>query len=133
MRFFFGLLFWSLPNVSFLDAPEAWQIGFQDPATPVMQGIIDLHHDIFFFLVVIVVFVFWMLMRTLYHFNAERHPVPEKLIHGTVIEIVWTLVPSLILVLIAIPSFALLYSMDEIVDPAVLECLPVCKTIDRVN
>ena len=61
MRFLLGFLLYSLPTVSWLDAPEAWQIGFQDPATPVMQGIIDLHHDIFFFLVVVVVFVFWML------------------------------------------------------------------------
>jgi len=119
MRFLLGFLLSSLPAVSWLDAPEAWQIGFQDSATPVMQGIIDLHHDIFFFLVVVVVFVFWMLTRTLYHFHAKRNPVPEKIIHGTVIEIVWTILPSLILVCIAIPSFALLYSMDEIVDPAV--------------
>jgi len=119
MHFILGFLVWSLPTTAWLDAPEAWQIGFQDPATPVMQGIIDLHHDISFFLVVIVVFVVWMLSRTLYIFNAKRSPVPEKIVHGTFIEIAWTLAPSLILVCIAIPSFALLYSMDEIVDPAV--------------
>lgn len=119
MHFILGFLVWSLPTTAWLDAPEAWQIGFQDPATPVMQGIIDLHHDISFFLVVIVVFVVWMLARTLYIFNAKRSPVPEKIVHGTFIEIAWTLAPSLILVCIAIPSFALLYSMDEIVDPAV--------------
>jgi cytochrome c oxidase subunit 2 len=119
MRFLLGFLIWSVPTISFLDAPEAWQIGFQDPATPVMQGIIDLHHDIFFFIVAIVLFVFWMLIRTLYHFNAKRNPMPEKIVHGTAIEIAWTIAPSIILVFIAIPSFALLYSMDEIVDPAV--------------
>ena len=94
-------------------------MGFQDPATPVMQGIIDLHHDIMFFMFVILVFVLWMLSRTLYHFHQSRNPIPEKIIHGTTIEIAWTVAPSLILVLIAIPSFALLYSMDEVVDPAV--------------
>ena len=67
----------------------------------------------------ILVFVMWMLSRTLYHFSQLKNPVPEKLIHGTTIEIAWTVAPSLILVLIAIPSFALLYSMDEVVDPAV--------------
>jgi cytochrome c oxidase subunit 2 len=108
-----------LPFVSLADAPENWQIGFQDPATPIMQGIIDLHHDIFFFMLVILVFVIWMLARTLYHFHQIRNPVPEKILHGTTIEIAWTVTPSLILVLIAIPSFALLYSMDEVVDPAV--------------
>lgn len=109
----------SLFGVAFADAPEPWQMGFQDPATPVMQGIIDLHHDICFFMIVILVFVLWMGSRTLYHFHQSRNPIPEKIIHGTVIEIVWTVAPSLILVLIAIPSFALLYSMDEYVNPAV--------------
>jgi cytochrome c oxidase subunit 2 len=94
-------------------------MGFQDPATPIMQGIIDLHHDVTFFLVVIAVFVSWMIGRTLYHFGASCNPVPEKIIHGTAIEIAWTVMPSVILVLIAVPSFALLYSLDEVVDPAV--------------
>ena len=114
--FFLFLIF---PVISLADAPEAWQLGFQDPATPVMQGIIDLHHDIFFFMIVVAVFVLWMLARTLYHFNQVRNPIPEKIIHGTTIEIAWTVTPSLILVLIALPSFALLYSIDEVVDPAV--------------
>lgn len=100
------------------DAPEAWQLGFQDPATPHMQGIIDLHHDIMFFVVSITLFVSWMLVRTLQTFTKTVNPYAEKITHGTFIEIVWTLTPSLILVVIALPSFALLYSMDEIVDPA---------------
>ena len=104
---------------AYQDAPEAWQMGFQDPATPVMQGIIDLHHDISFFLLIILVFVIWMLARTLYLFRESNNPVPEKILHGTTIEIASTIAPSLILVFIAIPSFALLYSMDEVVDPAV--------------
>ena len=104
---------------AYQDAPEAWQIGFQDPATPIMQGIIDLHHDICFFLLVILVFVLWVLARTLYHFHEVRHPQPEKILHGSTIEIAWTILPCLILVLIAVPSFALLYSMDEVVNPAV--------------
>ena len=111
-----------LKNIQiYLDAPESWQMGFQDPATPIMEGIIDLHHDISFFLVFILVFVIWMLARTLYYFqfNEKSNPMPEKILHGTVIEIVWTIIPSFILVLIAIPSFALLYSMDEVVDPSV--------------
>jgi cytochrome c oxidase subunit 2 len=118
MKNFFRLLF-LLPSIALADAPEAWQIGFQDPATPVMQGIIDLHHDIFFFMTVILIFVLWMLSRTLYHFHKSRNPIPEKIIHGTTIEIAWTVAPSIILLFIAIPSFALLYSMDEVVDPAV--------------
>ena len=96
MKLLFTALF-LIPNLAFADAPEAWQIGFQDPATPVMQGIIDLHHDICFFMLVIAVFVLWMLTRTLYHFHETKNPIPEKIIHGTTIEIAWTVTPSLIL------------------------------------
>ena len=117
--YIFLVSFVFFPSLARQDAPEPWQMGFQDPATPVMQGIIDLHHDICFFMAVILVFVMWMLSRTLYHFSSNKNVVPEKIIHGTTIEIAWTVTPSLILVLIAVPSFALLYSMDEVVDPAV--------------
>jgi len=108
-----------LPVTLRMDAPEPWQMGFQDPATPIAQGLVDLHHDLMFFLLFVLGFVTWMMARTLYHFRASRNPVPEKIIHGTAIEILWTVTPSLILVMIAVPSFALLYSMDESVDPAV--------------
>nr|YP_001315116.1 cytochrome c oxidase subunit 2 [Chlorokybus atmophyticus]ABO15097.1 cytochrome c oxidase subunit 2 [Chlorokybus atmophyticus] len=117
--FVLTLFILNLPLIVYMDAAEPWQLGFQDPATPIMQGIIDLHHDIFFFLTVILLFVVWMLGRTLWHFRANKNPIPENIVHGTAIEIAWTVTPSLILMLIAIPSFALLYSMDEVVDPAV--------------
>ena len=117
--FFCFFILSCLPSMAWQDVPEEWQMGFQDPATPVMQGIIDLHHDICFFMIIVLVFVLWMLIRTLYFFHETKNPVSEKIIHGTTIEIAWTIAPSLILVLIAIPSFALLYSMDEVVDPAV--------------
>lgn len=107
-----------IPRIAWMDAAEPWQLGFQDAATPVMQGIIDLHHDIFFFIVFATCFVVWMLVRTLYHFHHTKNPIPEKIVHGTAIEIIWTVTPSLILILIAVPSFALLYSMEEVVDPA---------------
>nr|YP_004927691.1 cytochrome c oxidase subunit 2 [Treubia lacunosa]AEH99738.1 cytochrome c oxidase subunit 2 [Treubia lacunosa]QIA60217.1 cytochrome c oxidase subunit 2 [Treubia lacunosa] len=112
-------LIWRFCPIAFCDAAEPWQLGFQDPATPMMQGIIDLHHDIFFFLTVILIFVLWMLVRALWHFHCKRNPIPERIVHGTTIEIIWTIFPSIILMFIAIPSFALLYSMDEVVDPAI--------------
>ena len=108
-----------LPTSTSMDSPEPWQIGFQDPATPIAQGIQDLHNDIFFFMIFVLTFVVWMLARTLWHFHASKNPIPAKIIHGTAIEIAWTVTPSLILMIIAIPSFALLYSMDEVVDPAI--------------
>jgi cytochrome c oxidase subunit 2 len=106
------------PSILFCDAPREWQMGFQDPASPIMQGIIDFHHDIMFFVVCISTFVLYMMARILMIFHRSQNRHPEKIVHGTFIEIAWTVTPSLILVVLALPSFALLYSMDEIVDPA---------------
>nr|YP_009504861.1 Cox2 [Senna occidentalis]AWW13980.1 Cox2 [Senna occidentalis] len=72
------------------DAAEPWQLGFQDAATPMMQGIIDLHHDIFFFLILILVFVSRILVRALWHFHYQKNPIPQRIVHGTTIEILRT-------------------------------------------
>ena len=112
------LLSFILP-VTHCDAPEAWQLYFQEAATPAMEGIINLHNDIMAIITFIAVFVCWMLFRTCYLFDSSRNKVPSKQVHGTTIELVWTIVPSFILVTIAVPSFALLYSMDEVIDPAI--------------
>ena len=96
--------------------------GFQYPATPVMEGIINLHHDVFFYCVIVLTFVIWMLSRTIMIYSEKfqgRTLVASRNTHGTVIEIIWTLTPALILLFIAVPSFALLYAIDEPVDPAI--------------
>lgn len=111
------------------DSATPWQIGFQDAATPVMEGITNLHHDLMFFLVFIFFFVFVCLSWTVYTYAAQNRDnyataSDHGVVHGTLIEIVWTVTPSLILVIVAIPSFALLYSIDEIVDPAMtVKCI----------
>ncbi|KAM9955023.1 hypothetical protein ACTFIR_012867 [Dictyostelium discoideum] len=115
-----------------LDFSRDWQIGFQDPATPIMEGIIDLHNYIFFYLIVVAVFIGWVMGRILWRFSYKwsyptisdieifkNFTAYNQIIHGTVIEIVWTLIPTVILYLIAIPSFTLLYAMDEIINPTV--------------
>ena len=80
----------------------------------------DLPKDILFFLILILVFVSRMLVRALWHFNEQTNPIPQRIVHGTTIEIIRTIFPSVILLFIAIPSFALLYSMDGVlVDPAI--------------
>lgn len=128
---------------TYVDSANSWQINFQDPATPVMEGLIDLHHHIFFFLVVILFFVLWlMFLVSFYYFETnfkEKSLFSEKvqnlifinskifkqklelikITHSTSLEIVWTLIPSFILILIAIPSFALLYAMDEVIAPSI--------------
>eukprot|EP01018_Ginkgo_biloba_P022847 Gb_17977 [translate_table: standard] len=80
-----------------------------------MQGIIDLHHDIFFFPILIFILVSRMLVRASWHFYYRINSITQRIIHGTTIEIIQTISPSIILMFIAIPSFALLYLMDEVV------------------
>jgi len=106
-------------TISALDAPLAYQIGMQDPATPIMEGIIDLHNDIFFFLVLVLTVVGWTLTRILWlNSRGFRWSSTYVFTHSTALEIIWTITPAAILMIIAIPSFALLYSMDEIINPA---------------
>ena len=106
-------------SFSFSDSAESWQFGFQDPATPIMEGIINLHHDLMFFICVISIFVTWMLIRTIWLFEASQNKVASTLSHGILIELIWTTAPAIILLIIAIPSFSLLYAMDEIVSPTI--------------
>lgn len=96
-----------------------WQLGVQDPATPIAEGMIFFHNYLMFFLIVIGVFVFWMLYQVIVNFNDSVHPTSKKFTHSSLLEIVWTIIPAVVLLLIAIPSFALLYSLDEIIDPVV--------------
>ena len=77
-------------QLTFLDMAEPWQLGFQDPATPVMEGIINFHHDLMFFLIIITVFVCWMLFRVITLFDEKKNKVPATIVHGATIEIIWT-------------------------------------------
>jgi len=84
-----------------------------------MEGIVDLHHDVMFFLVIICIFVLYLLLRVAVLFSEVQEKNNfVKIVHGKVIEIVWTITPSFVLAIIAVPSLALLYSMDEVIDPA---------------
>jgi cytochrome c oxidase subunit 2 len=143
-----------------MDAASPWQLSFSDPATPIMEGIINFHNDLMFFIVVITIFVLWMLTRCVMIFiaptgeeqlgwsnqvgalgqsakdsnvriiNTDINNESKQALHSaqlyssginhhTPIEIAWTVTPALILMLIAVPSFALLYAIEEIVEPSV--------------
>lgn len=110
----------SLFNTIYNDAPQPWQIGFQDSAAPAFTGIVDLHNTIFFYLIVICVGVFWVLGSVMYFFNIKNSPIVHKYLnHGTLIELIWTITPALILTVIAFPSFRLLYLLDEVTSPTI--------------
>jgi hypothetical protein len=96
---------------------------FQVPATPIMEGIVDLHNDIMFFLTFIIIFVLYLLAVCVVKFSQDKIDnnygyAGDDLSHNTTIEVIWTAIPAIILLFIALPSFVLLYSMDEQFDPA---------------
>lgn len=99
----------------FGDAPVAWQMWFQDPATSVMEGITDQNADIHFFLVVILLQVQWLIFRIVYRFHHTSMPVPERFNHHTSLELVWAIQPSVIVTLIALPSLSLIFTYDDLV------------------
>jgi len=103
----------------FCDAAIPWQFGIQDPATPIAVGIYKFHHDLIFILIFVVVFVSWIVFKILIRFNNKSFTIPTEVVHGTTIEIIWTLVPAILLMIIAVPSFSLLYAVDEVVNPSI--------------
>jgi cytochrome c oxidase subunit II len=106
-------------NYDICDAPIAWGVYFQDSATPQMEGIVELHDNILFYLTIILFSVGWMLISLIKKYSIDKSPISHKYLnHGTLIELIWTITPALILILIAFPSFKLLYLMDEVSDPA---------------
>ncbi len=90
-----------------------WQLGMQQSASPVRDAIDSLHNELLVITTLITVFVLALLLYVIVRFNAKRNPTPSQTTHNTVLELLWTTVPILILVVIAIPSFKLLYFNDR--------------------
>lgn len=106
-------------DFEFSDTPRPWGIYFQDSGTPQMEGLMELHDNIMFYLVIILFAVGWILLSVVRTFNHNVSPIAYKYTnHGTLVELIWTVTPALILILLAFPSFKLLYLMDEISDPS---------------
>jgi cytochrome c oxidase subunit 1 len=100
------------------DAPEAWGLFFQDSASPQMEAIVELHNNIMFYLFIILFGVGWVMISIVRNYNHKNSQISNKYLnHGTLIELIWTITPAIILILIAFPSFKLLYLMDEVTDP----------------
>jgi cytochrome c oxidase subunit 2 len=98
----------------FCDAPEVWQTGFQDPATPSAEGMSFFYNSMSLYLIVIGVSVFWMLYKCVISFNSSSNSTPLNFTHSSVLEIVWTIIPSISLLVLSTPSFTLLYSLEEL-------------------
>ena len=97
--------------------PENWQLGFQEAVTPVARQAHDFNVLLMVIIVSITLFVMGLLAYVMIRFNRKRNPTPSKTSHNTPLEIIWTTVPVIILLVIAIPSMRLLYFMDRTEEP----------------
>lgn len=105
-------------STSFCDSPQKLQLGIQDPSSPSIEGMINFHDYLLLFLIIIGVAVCFVLIKILLNFNSFTNKKVLNFNHSSLLEIVWTLVPAIILLFVAAPSFSLLYSLDELIDPS---------------
>lgn len=104
---------------SFCDAAEPWQIGIQDPATPYAEGMYGFHSFLISIFFLVGVLVCWLLFYIIFSFNENVNTISSMFTHSSLLEIIWTLFPAIVLLIVAVPSFSLLYSLDELTDPAI--------------
>jgi cytochrome c oxidase subunit 2 len=105
---------WLLGAASaFAEEPLPWQLSMQPAASPVREHIDALHNELLVIITLITLFVMGLLLYVIVKFDARRHPVASRTTHAPVLEVLWTVVPVLILVVIAVPSFKLMYYMDH--------------------
>lgn len=107
----------ALPETALANEPLPWAKGLQNPATPTMVRINEFHDLLLYIIVGICVFVFGLLLFILLRFNAKANPTPSQTTHNTMLEVLWTVIPVIILVIIAVPSLKLLYYSDRIAEP----------------
>jgi len=101
-------------GTAFAAQPQPWEVTLQPAASPVMENIVWFHNFLFVLITLITLFVLALLVVVVMKFNAKTNPVPSKTTHNTLIEVAWTLIPVLILVGIAVPSFRLLFLQLDI-------------------
>jgi cytochrome c oxidase subunit 2 len=119
---FFGLLFLSFP--AFAETPEVvaapinWAMGMEHGFSPVKRMMESFHNDLLMWIITIItIFVLALLVFVMLRYNAKANPVPQQFAHNTLIEVVWTAIPVIILIVITIPSFKLLYYLDKAANP----------------
>ena len=111
-----GVVLLTLP--AFANEPINWGLWLQPPATPSAERIHAFHDNILLYIIAaIVAFVFVLLLIVVLAFNKRANPSPSKTTHNVMLEIVWTVVPIIILIVIAVPSFKILYQNDKIAEP----------------
>ena len=100
---------------AFANQPKEWQLGFQNPASDSMRDIVSFHNNLLLpIIIAISVFVLFLMLYACVRFRASANPNPSKRTHNVTVEILWTLIPCLILIVMAVPSFKILYKQDTI-------------------
>ena len=100
---------------AFANQPKDWQLGFQEAASSTMRDIVNFHDKLLLpIIIAISVFVLFLMVYACIRFRASANPVPSKRTHNVAVEVLWTLIPCLILIVMAVPSFKILYSQDTI-------------------
>nr|YP_010257021.1 cytochrome c oxidase subunit 2 [Saprochaete fungicola]QUV75102.1 cytochrome c oxidase subunit 2 [Saprochaete fungicola] len=104
-------------NTIFTDVPKPWGMYFQDSATAIAEGIIETHDIIMFYMVIVTTTVTYITFSIITTFGSNRISY-KYTIHGTTLEVVWTIFPAVVTITIALPSFVTTYTSDEVIDPA---------------
>ena len=114
-KFIFTSLTTIFATSALANQPKEWQLGFQNPASDGMRDIVNFHNNILLpIIIAISVFVLFLMIYACIRFRASRNPVPSKTTHNVAVEVLWTLIPCLILIVMAVPSFKILYKQDTI-------------------
>ncbi len=108
IRFLILLFMFFIGGSAYASAPLDWQIDFQPAASPIMEELKWFHDFLMVISVSIVALVFFLLMYVIFRFSAKRNPIPARFSHNITIEVVWTVIPIIILIIIAVPSFRIL-------------------------
>ena len=113
MKSIFSLFFFLISLEAFGKQATDWQLSFQNPATDLMGSVVGLHNIILIVMTLVTLFVLFLLFYVSFRFSAKRNPIPSTTTHNTVVEVLWTAIPIVILVVLAIPSFKLLYQQEK--------------------
>ena len=114
-KFLFIFLTFLITSSAFANQPVDWQLGFQKAASETMRDIVNFHDKLLLpIIIAISVFVLFLMVYACIRFRASANPVPSKRTHNVAVEVLWTLIPCLILIVMAVPSFKILYKQDAI-------------------
>lgn len=105
------------PAMATTGQPKPWQMNFQEAATPMMAGINDMHNLLLIIIAGVAVIVGCLLSYVIWRFRASKNPIPSTTTHNTMLEIMWTFIPVIVVVMITIPSVKLMYEMEKPHDP----------------